>query len=245
MGFHLIRSIGTAVFLFLCSGCDDDKASVPMEPTSAEKINKAQQDYLSLISPLKIQQGEFVYFIKSQEVYTGQQEPSVTLMEEESLNVIERKEFPGYIEITLQKEVIDHLTEGSPHSIFKDVFYLETKGKTKNETLTESTASEEKPEVLFYNLKATDVLVSKPAKVLEKEPCPNSKECLLKARKISYDIVFTDPLNPQTTKVEAWLSLDVPYFASILKSCYTTVISIDTARPLVRQCKSVFDYQFK
>ena len=96
-----------------------------MVPTTAENINKAQQDYLSLIDPSKIQKGEYAYFIKSQQVYSGQQEPSETLMEEESLSVLDRTDYTDYFEITLQKEVIDHLSEGSPHSIFKDVFYFE------------------------------------------------------------------------------------------------------------------------
>lgn len=243
MGLHLIRTLAAVVFLLLCGGCDDKKAAAPMVPTTAENINKAQQDYLSLIEPSKIQKGEFVYFIKSQQVYTGQQEPSVTLMEEESIQVLDRIDFTDYFEVTVQKEVIDHLSDGSPHSIFKDIFYFAKDPSTKD---FHSLAKDDEPQAQFYNLKAEDVFVSKPAKVLEKEPCQTSaNECLLKTRKISYDIVFPDPTNPQTTKVEAWLSVDVPYFATILQSCFTTVVSIDTARPLVRQCKSVFDYQFK
>lgn len=218
-----------------------------MVPTTSKEISKAQQQILAAADPLTIQKGEFVYFIKSQEVYTGQQSPSVSLMEEEALTVLDRVDGPGYLQITMQKEVIDHLTEGSPQSLFKEIFYIGTEPQEENENddTNEDNTDSEDSQIKFYNLKVTDEVLAKPKKVQEKEPCANEKDCLLDVKKVAYDIVFQDPQNPQTTKVETWISTQVPYFASILQSCFTTVISVDTARPLVRQCKSVFDYEFK
>lgn len=218
-----------------------------MVPTTSKEISKAQQQILAAANPLSIQKGEFVYFIKSQEIYTGQQNPSVSLMEEEALTVLDRVDGPGYLQITMQKEIIDHLTEGSPHSLFKEVFYIGTEPLDVNEEEAENedNADSENSQIQFYNLKITDEVLEKPAKVKEKEPCVTQQDCLLAVKKVAYDIVFLDPENPQTTKVETWISTQVPYFSSILKSCFTTVISVDTARPLVRQCKSVFDYEFK
>ncbi len=214
---------------------------MPRVPTTAQAINKAQQDILSKANPANIQKGEFTYFVQTQEVYTGQQNPSVSLISEEGLTVLDRQEGPGYVEITVQKEIIDHLQEGSPHSIFKDVFYVSTEPLPNEDAPQEGTPD---PLIKFYNLVVRDEVFPKPAKVLEKEPCANPQDCFLNVKKISYDVVFEDPGSPQTTKVEAWLSDEVPYFATILKSCYSTIVSIDTSRPLVRQCKSVFDYQF-
>lgn len=249
MGLHL-KKLALSFFLLSLAGCSKDSPSVPRVPTTAEQINKAQQEALALIDPLKIKKGEFAYFIETQEIYTGQQDPSISLMEEESLTVLDRVEGPGYLEITVQKEVIDHLLEGSPHSIFKDVFYVSTSPdipEVPEEESQEEPPVEEPKEspILFFNLKVADERISKPKKVIEKYPCATETECSINVKKISYDIVFTDPAAPQTTKVETWVSSEVPYFASILKNCYTTVVSVETARPLVRQCKSVLDYQFE
>jgi hypothetical protein len=221
-------------------GCSSDSPSAPRVPTSAQEINKAQNEILANANPLNIQKGEFTYFVQTQEIYTGQQNPSVSLIAEEGITILDRHEEPGYIEITVQKEIIDHLQEGSPHSVFKDVFYISTES-TSDEENNEGTPD---PLIKYYNLVIRDEVFPKPAKVLEKEPCLEPKDCVLNVKKISYDVVFEDPVSPQTTKVEAWLSDQVPYFATILRSCYSTIVSIDTARPLVRQCKTVFDYQF-
>ncbi len=222
-------------------GCSSDSPSAPRVPTTAQEINKVQQEILAKTDPANIQKGEFTYFIQSQEIYTGQQNPTVSLISEEGITILDRQEGPGYIEITLQKEIVDHLQEGSPHSVFKDVFYLSTEPLPEDEDQDAGTPD---PLIKFYNLVVRDEIFPKPAKVLEKEPCREPQDCVLNVKKISYDVVFEDPLDPQTTKVEAWLSDEVPYFATILRSCYSTIVSIDTARPLVRQCKSVFDYQF-
>lgn len=232
-----MRQLRWSVILLLGVSCTDSPESPPLVPTTSLEIQKAQEDILAKISPLKIQKNEFVYFIKTQEVYTGQQDPSISLMEEESITITDRVDFPDYIEVTMEKEVIDHLTDGSPHSKFKDVFYFSNDVSAK--ALAEKASSEE---ARYYNLQVSSGFLKKPQKVIDKDPCATQEECLLSVKKVSYDIVFSDPTNPQTTRVEIWLSLEVPYFATILKSCYTTVISIDSSRPLVRQCKTVFDY---
>jgi hypothetical protein len=242
LGLYLKILVRFCILFFLTS-CSSDSPQAPAVPTTADEINKAQQAALSLADPTRIQIGEFVYFLKTQEVYTGQQEPSVNLMEEEGLTVVNRVDYPGYLELTLEKEVIDHLTAGSPHSLFKDVFYVATEPQPPSEDPVETAPAN--PNVKFYNLVQNDEKLRKPQKVIDKEPCVLEQDCFLNVKKISYDVVFLDPENPQTTKVEAWFSPEVPYFATVLKSCYTTVVSVDTARPLVRQCKSVFDYQFK
>lgn len=221
-------------------GCSDSP-SAPRVPTSAQEINKVQREILAKSDPANIQKGEFSYFIESQEIFTGQQNPSVSLISEEGITILDRFDGPGYVEITLQKEVIDHLQDGSPHFIFKDVFQFSTEPAPVDEDADPGTPD---PLIKFYNLVVRDEVFKKPAKVLEKQPCEQPQDCFLSIKKVSYDIVFEDPANPQTTKVEAWFSTEVPYFATILKSCYSTIVSIDTARPLVRQCKSVLDYRF-
>jgi hypothetical protein len=241
LGLYLVRKLAWGLLLLLGVSCSDSSESPPMVPTTSLEIQKAQEEILAKISPLKIQKNEFVYFIKSQEVYTGQQDPSVSLMEEESITVTDRLDFPDYIEVTVQRDVIDHLVDGSPHSKFKDVYYFANDPAALARSLS-AKASED--DIRFYNLKVSSEKIKKPQKVIDKEPCTTPDECLLQVQKISYDIVFLDPQNPQTTKVEVWLSSEVPYFATILQSCYTTVVSVETSRPLVRQCKTVFDYQF-
>lgn len=230
------------LLVFFCWGCSKNTSGPAKTPTTAAEINKAQQVFFEQIDPLLIQQGQFVYFLKTQEVYTGQLNPSTNLMEEESITVDEVSDLSSYLEVTIKKEVIDHLTEGSPHSLFKDVFYL-AKGPAPVDDGGDSSPANS--QVQFYNLKTADILVNKPEQVLQKEPCTDPQGCQLRVKKISYEIALEDPQNPRATQVEIWLSADVPYFATILRSCYTTVVTIDSSRPLVRQCKSVFDYRWK
>lgn len=244
-----LLSILAILALFACAKKEDAVTAVPTTP---EEINKAQTDAFGDVSALNIQQGEFVYTMKTQEVFSSQ-EPQATLLEEESLTITERVDYLDYVEFTLVKELVDHTQTDSPHFKFKDVLYL-----AKNPQPDEQPVDEEEtdaPEVQdpnevvveYFNLKVVGEDIRKPAKVLEREPCiEGDGSCFIHVKKITYDIrVTVPPEPPQTSSVETWISQDVPYLAAVLKSCFRVVAIIDDSRPLVRQCTQVVDYKFQ
>ncbi|MCB9073804.1 MAG: hypothetical protein H6623_09290 [Bdellovibrionaceae bacterium] len=249
---------------FLCLGlllaaCDEKSKVRKAVPTNPEAINKAQDDALGTNDPLNIQAGEFVYKIKTQEVFAGSPTPSQNLINEESVTVVDRMDYGDYIELTLVKEIIDHQQDGSPHFKFKDVFYLavppdpaETAASVVTKNLlpqedTSTTPDPNKPVINYYNLSVEKKQIRAPDKVLEHTPCnENDGSCLIPITILTYDVEITVPPQKTTiTSIETWMSTAVPYTSSVLKSCFKTVVSIGDARPVVRQCTSVVDYQFK
>lgn len=241
-----MRILSTLFLIFTIAACDK-KAETSLGPqVTPEEIKKAESEALKGADPLKIQQGEFAYYLKTQEVFSSQ-EPSSLLMEEEARTVTERTDHPDYVSITVVREVIDHLTEGSPHFKFEDVFGI-PKVPTEEPPPPVEPPSTEEPAVTvtFHNLRISKEKIEKPTKVLEREPCPEGADCRLNATIIHYDAVVNEAGQEQRKFMqETWISTEVPYFSTILKSCITTVIAVDDLRPAIRQCKSVYDYRFQ
>lgn len=231
------------MFCLSCSKSDSSPSwgqEVPLDD-----IRKVQSEALSELNPQKIQKGEFAYFIKTQELFSSQT-PSSLLIEEEAITVTEREDFTDYFSITTIRETIDHTIEGSPHYKFKDVYEIEKMVKQNSITpyADENTLPDE-PKISFHNLKKESIQLPRPDKVIEREPCPQNQNCDIRATRIVYDIVIQEPgKEAQKNQAELVLSSEVPFFAGILKSCITTIAVVDDARPFVRQCKSIYDYQW-
>lgn len=240
------------------SACEDNKDKGLGVPTTIDAIVEAQQKALSHINPATIRQGEFVYILKTQEIYSSQ-DPISNLIEEEGQTVTERLDFPDYFEITMVTETVNHLEEGKPHNKFKDVFAIgvapppPVENKPSPSILllrqmsepAQSLSEQDDVKISFYNLNVRPGKIAKPAKVLERDPCPADADCRLNATILSYDLVAAGPsIGVQKNKMEVWISSEVPYFASILKTCIAAVIKVETANPLVRQCSFVHDYQY-
>lgn len=244
-----MHRLSLVLILSVFLGCAE-KGDVPQAiPTTSEEIEKAQSEAFGSISPQNIKAGEFVYTLKTQQVFSSQ-EPQESLLEEESITITDRIDYVDYIEFTLVKELIDHTQPDSPHFKFKDVLYL---AKTPQDLAKEDEPTSPEIEdpsgisIEYFNLKVVADKVRKPAKVLEREPCTEGDgSCFINVKKITYDVRITvPPEKPFTSGVEVWISQDVPYLAAVLKSCMTTVAIIDDARPLVIQCTQVADYKFQ
>jgi hypothetical protein len=239
----------TLALIFLFLGCAKKEDAVTAIPTTAEEIDKAQAEAFGDTDPFKIKTGEFVYTIKTQQVFSSQ-EPQEVLLEEESVTITDRVDYVDYVEFTLVKELIDHTQPNSPHFKFKDVIYLARQSEVQDEEETVETPDLQDPNdvvVEFFNLKVVADTIRKPAKVLEREPCvDNEPACFINVKKITYDVRVTVPNEqPITSSLEIWISRDVPYLAAVLKSCFKTVAIIDDSRPLVVQCTQVVDYKFE
>ncbi|MCC6138167.1 MAG: hypothetical protein IT287_06015 [Bdellovibrionaceae bacterium] len=246
------------IFILSFAGCSPDKKEASAVPTTADAIDKAQSSAFGIKSPLSIQTGEFVYTLRTQQIFSSQ-EPAESLLEEQSITVVDRQDVGQYIEFTIVKEQIDHMLPESPHYKFKDVLYLEKAAVTPLSVAKAISLTEEEPVappvledpnpviVEFFNLKVLEEAVRKPKAVLDREPCNDVDiPCTINMFKITYDIrVTVPPQLPQTTSIETWISQEVPYLAAVYKSCFKTVLIIDDARPVVRQCTSVVDYKFQ
>jgi len=97
----------------------------------------------------------------------------------------------------------------------------------------------------YHNLVTRKEKISRPAPVEQRYPCSADEDCRLNATHIFYDVVVhTEGQPSRKNQVELLVTAETPYFGNILKNCLTTVASVDDARPLVRQCKTVYDYEW-
>lgn len=249
-----------ALSFVMVISCSPDKESPQAVPAKIEDIQKAQGEAFGSIRPQDIQAGEFVYTITSQQIFSSQ-EPAEALLQEDSMTMIEKLDMGDYYEFTAIRERVDHTQPDSPKYKFKDVLYV---GKEETASVEEPPMedvpplakenpadSDSNPEptikVEYFNLKTSSELVRKPQKVLERDSCNETDgSCLITIQKITYDIRVTIPDEvPRITSVELWISQEVPYLAAVLKNCFKTVITIESARPLIQQCTTVMDYKFQ
>jgi len=241
-----MKRLFTLLICLSVFACAKEEDAVTAVPTTPEDIQKAQDEAFGAANPLNIKAGEFVYTIETQQVFSSQ-EPTESLLQEESLTITDRQDFPDYVEFTLVKEVIDHTQPDSTHFKFKDVIYLEKNQDAKDEAEAPELEDPNGISVEYFNLRTTIEPMRKPKKVLERDPCnEDDGSCNILVHKISYDVrVTVPPEKPQISQVETWISPQVPYLAAVLQNCFRTVAVIDDARPLVRQCNTVIDYKFE
>jgi len=82
--------------------------------------------------------------------------------------------------------------------------------------------------------------------LVKSEPdCKGIEGCRMTADMITYDVVFQmSDSSIQKHTVEWYVSPDAPYFAGIMKQCATTLLSVESARVLLKQCEEVVDFDF-
>lgn len=211
--------------------------------TSADTIFEKQEELLAQRDPETIQEGDFVSFLSTQQVFTGQR-PTENLVEEEGITVTEREEFEEFFFITTQREVIDHTLENKPSFKFEDTMGFYKEGFGPEDLATEEEV-EQRAQVVYQNLSVEEILYPRPQSVKEREPCPVGLDCRIPASRLTYEQLIPESEgNPsQRILVEVVISLNVPFFATILSNCVSTVVVVEDSRPLVRQCKTVYDYQ--
>jgi hypothetical protein len=252
------------VLAILFVGCNDDKPKQSTdEVANAEDIYNAQTEAFNKTDPLLIKQGQYVYTIVTQELYSSQ-EPIENMTSERSVNVIQREEFGDHFDITTIDEAIDYTFADKPHFKIKNVYSIEYPvtsvaafaSQTTEKLLLkkldgkvlpfDDAGDDEGPSYSYYNFKISHEKVDPPKKVMETSPCAEGADCRINVTKMAYDVVITEPgVEAQRRHFDLWVSPDVPYFASVLKSCMTTMVQIDTSFPLLRLCDTVYDYRFE
>jgi hypothetical protein len=255
------RSLLTTIYLTLALlSCKKGSESSFGPEVAGEDIQNSLDKALAKATPYSLSVGEFVYTIRTQEVYSGDT-PNRLLLEEEGITVSDREIDGDVIVIGVVRELVDHSDPTTPHNKFKDVYYLKKESvPSPDEAAFKALALFDDTDTpndgggdsvieapityTYHNFTSREELVPRPSKVADREPGPEGQDCSLHATRIFYDGVVTQEGQPtRKMQFELLISTDTPYFGNFLKNCVTTLASVEDARPLVRQCNSVYDYQ--
>jgi len=257
----LLKSLGLcAIFLFMA--CEREVADAPLGPqVTPDDIWRFQNDSLRNLDPYKIQKGQRVHKIETQEILSGQS-PIKQMSKEWVTKVIEINNEEAYREIVTLQEVSDSQWDEDFIYEFKNIYYLQQMDplqaldtlhqnsyqlnkmieKLKPKELQENV---EVTGVAYHNLEKRKVTLSPPQLVKSEPDCKGIEGCRMTADMITYDVVFQmSDSSIQKHTVEWYVSPDAPYFAGIMKQCATTLLSVESARVLLKQCEEVVDFDF-
>lgn len=255
-----MTSMLLALFLL---GCEDSPQQDELGPAvEMGDILDAQQKSLSKLDPYSVKEGERTHKIETQEVFSTQGSMK-HLSKEWVTQVTEINHFDTYRELVILEKVSDREWDDDFIYEFKDVYFLPENLDVRqlsakqhnlyqlNKTIERLRAQEseshpvEITEMTFHNLNTNQVVLSPPELVKNHEQCKGLKPCQLTADMITYDVVFKmSDDSQQKHTVEMYVSDQAPFFSGIMKQCATTLVPIDQARVLVKQCDEVVDFDF-
>lgn len=236
-------------------GCKKSSETSFGAEADINEINTIQNAILSKSDPRDIQVGDFTYILSTQEIFSGSN-PTRMILEEEGITITDRQEDNVGIYFTYVQELVKHLSGGKTTTdkfertaaVAKDSTKInkdESEGEVEDPSTDPNTGFPPGTSVTYHNLVTRQVRVPRPALVEQRDPCPAGQDCSINAVQIFFDVVLHIEGEPsRKNQVERLISSEVPYFGSILKNCLTTVAEIEDARPLVRQCQTVYDYEF-
>ncbi len=252
-------TLGAVLFLF---ACEREVPQTNLGPqVSAQDIFNAQNKSLSRLDPYTIKKGQRVHKTETQEILSGQG-PLKQMTKEWVTTVVEMNNEETFREIVTLQEVSDIEWEADFIYEFKNVYYLQQIDALRAlDTLNQNsyqlnkmieklrpkelTNNVEVTGVAFHNLQTRKVPLSPPQLVKNGPDCKGIKGCRMDADLITYDVVFQmSDSSIQKHTVEWYVSPDAPYFAGIMKQCATTLLSVESARVLLKQCEEVVDFDF-
>lgn len=255
----------TLILLFIALGLWGCSKDVPAQtfgqPSSASQIRKAQEESLMNLNPLSVKTGQRVHSIETQEIISSQQ-PTKFLSKEWVIDVVEVEDTPVKFEVTTNKIVSDRNWEDDFVYQFKDVYLMAqaeplrlldqiNTAQYDLETIVAKQLEAEDKQgiqlegVAYFNLKKRPVQMVPPEAVKKSADCKGLKDCKIPADLITYDIVFLfDDGSTRTHNVEWFISSEVPFFASILKQCASTLVTVESQSVLVKQCTDVVDFDY-
>ena len=257
--FLFLAGAGASLTLIACEG---KVPSNELGPASApEAIERAQINSFSKLNPLKTEKDQSVYVVETQEITTSDG-PIYGLLKEWTIVVTDKEDYTSHIKLTSLRRVLNHDIEGKPIFDFKNVLVIkksdfDIQQAFKPQTLAEKLSQKEYKglnaknaeatleQVSFHNLSVQSVVLNPPERVVNSPDCRGLSPCEIKADRISYDIVFhfSDD-STRSHQIEWLISSEVPFFASILKQCATTLVPVKDVRVLVKQCQEVVDFSF-
>lgn len=245
--------IALALLVVAICSCQKKRTLPADNATTPEKILAAQDEALAKLDPYKIQSGQKVYKIESQEIFSSQ-EPIKALSKEWITEVTEIENSQFLRLITTNQQVVDHLKDKDFVYEFKNVLTLDQPEIISSQqemglyelfpnSLRQSSESSEINSVSFQNLQVSEVTLVPPEAVAKASNCKNIQNCRIRADRISYDVLYrADDGNIVRFKNEWLISNQVPFFASILRQCVTNLVPYESQRLLVKQCREVVDF---
>jgi hypothetical protein len=246
--------------LFCTLNCEKKVSHTEATLVSKGAIEALQRYYISSLDPYSVKEGQMVHVIETQEVITSQS-PIKNLSKEWLIEVSQLENSPEQRLLTVLKKVTDKTYDELFVYEFKNVYslpqvtsqdFIDELGvksdipspiydKVKQYATDENTKIDG---IAYQNLKTREVSLIPPKKVAEHETCQDIPNCHIKANLITYDIIFLfSNGKQQSLNVEWYISTEVPFFAGLLKQCTTTLVPVDKARVLVKQCSEVVDFK--
>lgn len=247
-----------SALLTLTSSCEKEKKESGLGPQAqASDINAAQNKSIGKLNPYTVQKGQLIHKIETQEIITPQG-PIKSVAKETTTEVTDVEDFTDAKLLTTLKKVLDYTDKDKFVYEVKNVFALAPEQKSLSTEIAQKTAQtfevhpyathrkvteSEIEGVSFHNLRESEVVMVPPELVKESEDCRGLSPCEIKSDLITYDIVFhLSDGSTQKHQLEWFISANVPFFAGILKQCATTLVPIENARVLVKQCTEVVDF---
>lgn len=247
----------------LILGCEQKSQEDELGPPVAmEDILKAQQQSLSRLDPYTVKVGERVHKIETQEVFSTQGSMK-HLSKEWVTEVSEVNFFDFFREIVILEQISDRDWDSDFIYEVRDVYTLPEPQRVApltakqhqvyqvNKVIEQLRAQELETRQLFvedmsfHNLKSLKVVLRPPELVKNHGQCKGLNPCELPADLITYIVAFQmSDGSQQRHTVEMYVSDKAPFFAGIMKQCATTLVPIEDARVLVKQCDEVVDFDF-
>ncbi len=257
------------LFLLVLGCIKEPRPSSPLgPPTTVEEIEFVQSKSISKLDPYSVEPQQRVHGIETIEVISSQN-PIKNLSQEWVVEVTEVENFENRRLLTTLKSVSDKtLTDQFVYEV-KNVYaipqlqgfqilqplkinseellsFLKEQNQKNSELNSFNQAEDSIEGIAFHNLKSQEVTLKAPPRVQKSKDCQGLSQCQMSADKITYDVVFLfNSGKTQTHNVEWFISHQVPFFAGILKQCATTIIPVDSARVLVKQCSEVVDFKHR
>jgi|GEM_PF-2229038 len=242
-------------------GCDPpvENTQVLRSQVQTWEIQQAQRDALAELEPNQIQSGEVAYFVETQEVVTTEG-PLINLVSEWTTEVTNTKAEGGFLFLTTIKTMVDHNETEKPIFKFEDEFAFEAITQETHKAVEQNPLSlklMEKDEatqkslgsrilkVTYHDLQIKKSFEPPPVAVTKSKDCSRIENCEIEMTTIDYEVVFHFADSTiQKHQIQWKISPDVPFFATILSQCATTLVPLDNLRVLVKQCQKVRDFKF-
>ena len=177
--------------------------------------------------------------------------------------MIDKTDTSDGTEYTLAEEEVDYNSDGtSNRSVFENTVLVpnSTGSSTQSKPSLAVLGMEEAlhaastgpqlcdaisdPSITYHNLKVTSGVVDAPDAVQGADFCSGKDPCQIDTTDISFDQVIWSGDQGQKVNCQYTFSDQVPFLASQLKQCITSVVLEQNQHVLVDQCAEVVDFQY-
>ncbi len=113
-------------------------------------------------------------------------------------------------------------------------------------------AAENERRITYHNLRVSLETVAPPALVSSQPDCLGIPNCKIRLHRVAFDqVAWASAADAERVAFEFAMSPDVPYLATLMDKCATTLVPINSEKPaqsamvLVRQCSPVLNFRWE